>query len=88
MIWEARLNGDGYIVRRHITKDMTCVDDLRLYIKWSNSIHAWGLGAHASSLKKDIEMLVKTRSAQAPSDFPTPAGTGSPMRPPSQTRFT
>ena len=69
---------------RHITGDLTWIDDLRLYIEWSNAIHAWGLGANASSFKKDIEMLVELRSAQAPSNLPTPAGTGSPMGPPSK----
>lgn len=84
VISEARLEGDEYIMRRHITGDLTWIDDLRLYIEWSNAIHAWGLGANASSFKKDIETLVELRSAQAPSDLPTPAGTGSPMGPPPQ----
>ena len=84
VISEARLEGDEYIMRRHITGDLTWIDDLRLYIEWSNAIHAWGLGANASSFKKDIETLVELRSAQAPRDLPTPAGTGSPMGPPTQ----
>ena len=84
VISEARLEDDEYIMRRHITGDLTWIDDLRLYIEWSNAIHAWGLGANASSFKKDIETLAKLRSAQAPSDLLTPAGTGSPMGPPPQ----
>lgn len=84
VISEARLEGDEYIMRRHIFGDLRRIDDLRLYIEWSNSIHAWGLGANASSFKRDIETLVEFRSAQAPSDLPTPAGTGSPIGPSSQ----
>lgn len=84
VISEARLEGDEYIMHRHIKGDLTWVDDLRLYIEWSNAIHAWGLGANASSFKKDIETLAKLRSAQAPSDLPAPAGTGSLMGPPPQ----
>ena len=84
IISEARLEGDEYIMRRHITGDLTWIDDLRLYIEWSNAIHAWGLGANASSFKKDIETLVEFRSAQAASDLLTPAATVSPMGPPSQ----
>ena len=79
VISEARPEGDEYLIRRHLTGDLTCIDDLKLYIEWSNAIHAWGLGANASSFKKDIEMLVNLRSAQTPSNLPTPAGTGSPM---------
>ena len=82
VISEARLEGDEYLMRRHITGDLTCNDDLKLYIEWSNAIHAWGLGVNASSFKKDIETLVKLRSAQTPSNLPTPANTGSPVRPP------
>ena len=84
VISEARLEGDEYLMRRHLTGDLTYIDDLKLYIEWSNAIHAWGLGANASSFKKDIETLVKLRSAQTPSDLPTPAGTGSSMGPPSK----
>ena len=81
-ISEARLEGDEYLMRRHITGDLACTDDLKLYIEWSNAIHAWGLGANASSFKKDIEALVKLRSA--PNNLPTPANTGSSVGPPSQ----
>ena len=76
VISEARLEGDEYLMRRHITGDLTCIDDLKLYIEWSNAIHAWGLGANASSFKKDIEALVKLRSTQTPCSLPTPANTG------------
>ncbi|KAL9607637.1 MAG: hypothetical protein Q9167_007471, partial [Letrouitia subvulpina] len=81
---EVRLKGDEYSVHRRITGDLTRLDDLKLYIEWSNAIHAWGLGANASSFKKDIEMLVELRSAQAPVNLPTPAGSGSSMEPPPQ----
>ena len=84
VISEARFEVDEYLMRRHITGDLTCIDDLKLYIEWSNAIHAWGLGANASSFKKDIETLVEFRSAQTPSHLPTPAGTGSAIGPPAQ----
>ena len=71
-------------MREQVTGDFTRIDDLRLYLEWSNAIHAWGLGANAQAFKEDIEALVELRSAQTPSKLPTPAGTVSPMRPPSQ----
>ena len=55
-------------------------DDLELYIEWSNAIHAWGLGANATSFKEDIEKLVNPKT---PSNLPTPAETVSPKGPPS-----
>ena len=67
-----------------IIGDLTRIDDPRLYIEWSTAIHAWGLGANASTFKKDIESLVELRSAQTPSSLPTSAGTVSSMGPPSQ----
>ena len=76
VISEARLERGKYIMRRHIFGDLRQMHDLKLYIEWSNAIHAWGLGANASSFKKDIEKLVELRSAQAPTDLPMPAGTG------------
>ena len=84
VISEGRLKGNEYIMREQVTGDFTKIDDLKLYIEWSNAIHAWGLGANAQSFKEDIEALVELRSAQTPSNLPTPAGTVSPMRPPSQ----
>ena len=81
VISEARFKGDDYFMCRHISGDLTHFHHLKLYIEWSNAIHAWGLGANASSFKRDIEMLVTLRSAQTSSDLPTPAGTGSPMGP-------
>lgn len=81
---EARLQDNEYIICEQVTGDLVRIDDLRLYIEWSNAIHAWGLGANASCFKEDIETLVELRYAQAPSNHPTPAGTVSPMRPPSQ----
>lgn len=71
-------------MRERVTGDLTRIDDLRLYIEWSNAIHAWGLGVNAETFKEDIESLVGLRSTQKPSNLPTPAGTVSPMGPPSQ----
>lgn len=84
VISEARPKGNEYMIQEQVTGDLTRIDDLRLYIEWSNAIHAWGLGANASTFKKDIELLVALRSAQTPSSLPTPAGTASPMGPPVQ----
>ena len=84
VISEARLEENEYIMCEQITGDLVRIDDLRLYIEWSNAIHAWGLGANASTFKEDIETLVELRYAQIPSNLPTPAGTVSPMGPPSQ----
>ena len=84
VISEGRLNGNEYSMRELVKGDFIRIDDLRLYIEWSNAIHAWGLGANAQTFKEDIETLVELRSAQTQSNLPTPAGTVSPMRPPSQ----
>ena len=84
VISEGRIKGNEYTMRERVTGDFTRIDDLRLYIEWSNAIHAWGLGVNAETFKEDIESLVGLRSAQKPSNLPTPAGTVSPMGPPSQ----
>ena len=84
VISEGRLKGNEYIMREQVTGDFTRIDDLRLYLEWSNAIHAWGLGANAQSFKEDIETLVELRAAQTPSNLPTPAGTVSPMKSSSQ----
>ena len=84
VISEGRLKGNEYIMREQVTGDFTRIDDLRLYIEWSNAIHAWGLGANARTFKEDIETLVELRSTQIPNNLLTPAGTVSPMEPPSQ----
>lgn len=84
VISEGRLKENEYIMREQVTGDLTRIDDLRLYIEWSNAIHAWGLGANARTFKEDIETLVELRSAQTLSNLPTPAGTDSPMGPRSQ----
>lgn len=73
VISEARLEDNEYIMCEQVTGDLTRIDDLRLYIEWSNAIHAWGLGANASTFKEDIEMLVELRYAQTPSNLQTPA---------------
>ncbi|KAL9636840.1 MAG: hypothetical protein Q9164_002572 [Protoblastenia rupestris] len=84
VISQVRLEGNEYIMCEQVTGDLIRIDDLRLYVEWSNAIHAWGLGTNASTFKKDIETLVELRDAQTPSNLPTPAGTVSSMGPPSQ----
>ena len=84
VISEGRIIGNEYIMCVRITGRFTRIEELRLYIEWSNAIHAWGLGVNAENFKKDIESLVELRSAQKPSNLPTPAGTDSPTGPSSQ----
>ena len=33
VISEVRLEGDKYLIRRHLIGDLTCIDDLKLYIE-------------------------------------------------------
>ena len=82
IISKARLGDNEYIISEQVNGDLTKIDDLKLYIEWSNAIHAWGLGANASAFKEDIEALVELENAQRPNHPPTPAGTVSPMGPP------
>ena len=84
VISEGRLTGNGYIMREQVTGNLIKVEDLRLYIEWSNAIHAWGLGANAHTFKEDIETLVKFGPARTSSNPRTPAGTVSPMGTPFQ----
>ena len=63
VISEARLENNEYIMCEQVTGDLTRIHDLRLYIEWSNAIHAWGLGANASTFKEDIETLVELERA-------------------------
>ena len=46
------------------------MESLEDYIKWSNAIHAWGLGHNATSYQKDMEKLL--RSARDPLSSPHP----------------
>ena len=80
VISEGRLKGNEYIMREQVNGDLTRIDDLKLYIEWSNAIHAWGLGANAQNFKEDIETLVELRAAETSRNLPTPAGTVSAMR--------
>ena len=75
-IWEARFRDGLYHVHNLVRGDLTTMDDLKLYIEWNNAIHSWGLGANASSFKKDIiTLLERGRNQQL---FPTPRSTHSP----------
>lgn len=78
-ISEVWLKGDAYLVDQQVAGDLIKIEDLRLYIEWSNAIHAWGLGSNASTFKEDIEALVELNRTQTLSTRPPPAGTVSPM---------
>jgi len=65
VISEARLEDNEYIMCEQVTGDLTSIDDLRLYIEWSNAIHGWGLGANASAFKEDIETLLELECAKS-----------------------
>ncbi len=75
-IREARFKDDLYYVHDLGRGHLTTIDGLKLYIEWSNAIHTWGLGANASSFKKDIVTLLERQCSQQP--FPTPCSTHSP----------
>jgi len=75
-IWEARFRDGLYHLHNLVRGDLTAMDDLKHYIEWNNAIHTWGLGANASSFKKDIvTLLERERDPQPP---PTPRSTHSP----------
>ncbi len=71
VISEARLKDNKYVICERVMGDLTRIEDLRLYIEWTNAIHAWGLGANASIFKQDIETLVEFGCAQTSGNLPT-----------------
>ncbi len=81
-ISEARFQDDLYHIHNLVQGDLTAMGDLKVYIEWSNAIHAWGLGANASSFKTDIVNLLEGERNQQP--FPTPCSTHSPAVAPLQ----
>ena len=68
-IYEARLSDDSYKIRTLASGVLTRVEDVTRYIRFNNAIHAWGLGANATSFKEDITNLLKSTAAQS---LPTP----------------
>ena len=74
-IWEAGFSEDLYSVRAIVRGAVTNMDGLKNYIKWSNAIHSWGLGANATSFKSDVEALLERRRNQQA--LPTPPSTAS-----------
>ena len=68
-IYEARLSDDLYKIRPLASGILTRVEDVERYIKFNNAIHAWGLGANATSFKEDITNLLISTAAQS---LPTP----------------
>ena len=77
-IWEARFRDGLYHLHNIVRGDLTTLDDLKLYIKWNNAIHSWGLGANASSYKDDIVTLLERERGSKQQLFPTPCSTRSP----------
>ena len=58
-VYEARFESGLYAVRTLVHGLLTHMDGLKTYIEWSNAIHAWGLGPHATSSKDDIKKLLE-----------------------------
>ena len=85
-IWEACFQGGQYHLHNLVEGDLIKIDDLKLYIEWSNAIHCWGLGPNASSFKDDIVALLDYRQKHQcfpPSmDHPAEATQDSTMTPP------
>lgn len=69
-VWEARCQKEGYVVQILAMGNLKKIRDLKEYVRWSNAIHTWGLGANALSFKKDIMELLR-RSEEAPALTPT-----------------
>jgi hypothetical protein len=62
-IWEARCEGEGFLVQVLAMGNLKIISDLKRYVGWSNAIHNWGLGQNAAAYKKDVLELLK-RSAE------------------------
>ena len=74
-ISETRFRGVQYHIRKLAQGNLTKINDLEEYIKWSNAIHTWGLGPNATSFKADIQELLKHK--RVPQPLPTPEATES-----------
>ena len=72
-IWVASFSENMYKVEAIVRGAVTSLDGLKSYIKWSNAIHSWGLGANADSFKSDVEALLEGGGSQQA--FPTPPST-------------
>lgn len=73
VISETRFIGVRYHHRTLVEGFLTKIEDLKLYIEWSNAIHTWGLVSNARSFKDDIEKLLDLK--RVPQSFPTPTAT-------------
>ncbi|KAL9607191.1 MAG: hypothetical protein Q9167_007870 [Letrouitia subvulpina] len=60
----ARLNSEGYEIATLGEGSLKKMAELKEYIAWSNSIHSWGLGSHATSFKKNIKQLLILEQGQ------------------------
>ncbi|KAL9102674.1 MAG: hypothetical protein Q9163_002196 [Psora crenata] len=58
-ISEARYKANLYNIRQVASGNLNRLPDLKEYVQWSNAIHAWGLGPHASSFKEKAEQLIE-----------------------------
>ena len=81
IIGEVRFREGFYWQSQLASGSLTKKDALREYVRWSNAIHAWGLGTYALSFKEDIETLIDRKWAVTPAFFGT-GNTISSMPPP------
>ncbi|MCJ1341814.1 hypothetical protein MMC09_007111, partial [Bachmanniomyces sp. S44760] len=69
----AGITSAGYETATLAEGSLKKIYGLKEYIRWSNAIHAWGLGPHATSFKKNILDLLHREQDQPP--LPTPEHT-------------
>ncbi|KAK2754016.1 hypothetical protein FQN54_007185 [Arachnomyces sp. PD_36] len=51
-------DGDGYVLRELGVCSLTNYIGLDRFVKWSNAVHAWGLGPYAEGFVEDVERYV------------------------------
>ena len=68
-VWEARCEGEGFLMQILAKGDLTDAGGLQRYVDWSNAVHTWGLGLNASSFKEDVLKLLK-RLDEGPASTP------------------
>ena len=68
----AGLNSGGYEIATLVEGNLKKMNELEEYIRWSNAIHSWGLGTHATSFKKNIKQLLQHEQSQSPLATPEP----------------
>ncbi|KAL9123874.1 MAG: hypothetical protein Q9217_006738 [Psora testacea] len=72
----AGFNSGGYEIATLAEGNLKKMNELKEYIRWSNAIHSWGLGNHATSFKKNIKQLLQREQGHPP--LPTPEPTDPP----------